>query len=128
MHLTHRNEQSELHVVNIEFEEGSSTYDLQSRKDDLPYVHVTNEDVSGDFSYILEKAEIEGFILEPRNLQITVDVSTVGIPVSKIPVMVVFVGRHGKTAICSDADCNTKANIFNIKQIELIKGRDLLTY
>lgn len=123
MHLAHRDEQCELDVVNIELKEGPSTYDLQSRKDDLPYVHVTNEDVSGDLAYILEKAEIEGFILEPRNLQVTVDVSTVGVPVSKIPVMVVFVGRHGKTAICSDADCRKrKCKIsLNIKQIGLTK-------
>lgn len=123
MHLAHRDEQCELDVVNIELKEGPSTYDLQSRKDDLPYVHVTNEDVSGDLAYILEKAEIEGFILEPRNLQVTVDVSTVGVPVSKIPVMVVFVGRHGKTAICSDADCRKRKSkiSLSIEQIGLTK-------
>lgn len=105
MHLTHRDEESELVVVNIELEEGPTTDDLQSREDDLGHVHVTDEDVTRDLPYVLEEAEVEGFVLEPCDLQIAIDVSTVGVPVSKIPVVMLFVGRHGQTAIGTDANC-----------------------
>lgn len=109
MHLTHRDEKGELVVVNVEFEEGPATDDLQPREDDPTHVHVTDEDVTGDFSYILEETEIEGLVLEPCDLQVTIDVSTVGVPVSKIPVVMLLVGRHGEAAIGPDADCKNKS-------------------
>lgn len=92
--------------MDVELEEGSTAYDLQSRQNDLPYVHVADEHVTGDFPYVLEETEVEGLVLEPRDLQIAVDVSTVGVPVSKIPVVVLLVGRNGQAAIGTDANCN----------------------
>lgn len=65
---------------------------------------MTDEDVTGDLPYILEETEVEGFVLKPCDLQVTIDVSTVGVPVSKIPVVMLFVGRHGETAICTNAN------------------------
>lgn len=105
MHLTHGNEEGELVVVNIELEKGPATDDLQAREDDPAHVHMTDEDVTGDLPYVLEETEVEGFVLEPCDFQVTIDVSTVGVPVSKIPVVMLFVGRYGKSAICTDADC-----------------------
>lgn len=61
---------------------------------DLPYVHVADEDIAGDLSDILEETEVECLVLEPRDLQVAVDVSTVGVPVSKIPVVMLLVGRN----------------------------------
>lgn len=92
-------------VVNIEFEEGPAANDLQPRQYDPVHVHMTDKDVAGDLPYVLQETEVEGLVLEPCDLQITVDVSTVGVPVSKIPVVVLLVGRHGETAIGTDADC-----------------------
>lgn len=92
-------------VVNIELEESSTADDLQPRQDDPSHVHVTDEDVTGDLPYVLEEAEVEGFVLEPCDLQIAIDVSTVGVPVSKIPVVMLFVGRHGEAAIGTNTNC-----------------------
>jgi len=66
---------------------------------------VTDENVPGDLPYVLEETEVEGFVLEPCDLQVAIDVSTVGVPVSKIPVVMLFVGRHRETAIGTDANC-----------------------
>jgi len=66
---------------------------------------VTDENVPGDLPYVLEEAEVEGFVLEPCDLQVAIDVSTVGVPVSKIPVVMLLIGRHGETAIGTDANC-----------------------
>lgn len=92
--------------MDVELEERSAAYDLQPRQNDLPDVHVADEDVAGDLPYILEEAEVEGVVLEPCDLQVAVDISTVGVAVSKIPVVVLLVGRNGEAAIGSDANCN----------------------
>lgn len=115
VHLTHRDEEGELMVVDVELEEGPAANDLQPRQDDPVHVHVTDEDVAGDLAYVLEETEVEGLVLEPGDLQVTVDVSTVGVPVSKIPVVVLLVGRYGETAIGSDADCNDKGRLFRTR-------------
>lgn len=80
--------------MNGELEQCSSSYDLQSRQNDLLDVHVADEHVTCDLPYILEETEVECLVLEPCDLQIAVNVSTVGVPVSKIPVVVLFVGRN----------------------------------
>lgn len=108
VHLAHRDEEGELDVVNIELEQRPPAYDLQSGKNDFSDVDVTDEYVTGDLPDILKKAEVEGVVLEPRDLQVAVDVSTVGVPVSKVPIVVVLVGRYGESAISTDADCKEK--------------------
>lgn len=100
--------------MDVELEEGSTAYDLQPRQNDLPYVHVADEHIACDLSYVLQEAEVECLVLEPRDLQVAVDISTVGVPVSKIPVVVLLVGRNGEAAIGSDANCNKKECIFNV--------------
>lgn len=94
--------------MNGEFEQCSSSYDLQSRQNDLLDVHVADEHITCDLPYILEETEVECLVLEPCDLQIAVNVSTVGVPVSKIPVVVLFVGRNREAAIGSNANCNKK--------------------
>lgn len=89
-------------------EESSAPYDLQSRQNNLLDVHVADEHVTGDLSYILEETEVECLILQPRDLQVTVDISTVGVPVSKIPIVMLFVGWNGEAAIGTDANCNQR--------------------
>lgn len=112
MHLTHRDEQGKLDVVNGELEESSAAYDLQPWQDDLLHVHVADEHVTGNLPYVLQEAEIECLVLQPRDLQVPVDISTVGVPVSKIPVVVLLVGRNGEAAIGTDANCNrAKGNV-----------------
>lgn len=91
-------------VVDIELEEGPATDDLQPRQDDPRHVHVTDEDVTGDLPYVLEETEVEAFVLEPCDLQVAIDVSTVVVPVSKIPVVMLLVGGYGEAAIGTDAD------------------------
>lgn len=76
------------------------------------HVHVTDEDVTGDLPYVLEKTEVEGFVLEPCDLQVTIDVSTVGVPVSKIPIVMLLVGGYGEAAIGTDADCKHERRMF----------------
>lgn len=93
-HLTHGDEKCELVLVDVELEEGTTAYDLQPRQDDLRHVDMTDEDVAGDLADVLQEAEIELVVLQPRDLQVAVDVRTVGVPVSKIPVMVILVRRH----------------------------------
>lgn len=91
VHLTHGDEESKLDVVDIELEEGPTAYDLKSRQDDPPDIDVANEYVAGDLADVLEKAKIEGLVLQPRDLQVAVDVGTVGVPVSKVPVVMLLV-------------------------------------
>lgn len=93
-------------------EESSAPYDLQSRQNDLFDVHVADEHVTSDLPYILEKAEVESLVLEPCDLQVAVDVSTVGVPVSKIPIVMLLVGRNGEAAIGSNANCNNERKSF----------------
>lgn len=71
---------------------------------------MADEHVTGDLPYVLKEAEIEGFVLKPRDLQITVDISTVGVPVSKISVMMLFVRGYRKPPICTDADWKSDKN------------------
>lgn len=94
--------------MNGKLEESSAPYDLQSRQNNLLDVHVADEHVTGDLSYILEETEVECLILQPRDLQVTVDIRTVGVPVSKIPIVMLFVGWNGEAAIGTNANCNQR--------------------
>lgn len=82
---------------------------------------MADKDITGDLSYVLEEAEVERLVLEPCDLQVAVDVSTVGVPVSKIPVVVLFVGRNGEAAIGSNANCKRDEEIFitHLPKIEM---------
>ena len=102
--------------MNIKLKQCSPPNDLQSGQNHFSYVDMTDEDVTGDLADILQKAEIETWVLKPRDLQIAVDVSTVGVPVSKIPIVVLLVGRYGKSAICANTNCNETKNKDNYKR------------
>lgn len=55
---------------------------------------MTDEDVASNLADFVQEAEVGGVILNPRDLQVTIDVGTVRVPVSKVPVVVHLVGWH----------------------------------
>lgn len=91
--MAHGTEQSELGVVYLQLEEGPATDDLQPRQADLVHVHVGYEDIAGDLAYVLQEAEVEA-IVEPRDLQVAIDVGTVGVPVAKVSIVMLLVRGH----------------------------------
>lgn len=88
MGLGKSDEQGKFLLVDAQLEASSPANDLQVRKNHLLRVDVRDEDVTGDLADVLEKAEIDVFILDPSQFQVPVDVAAIGVPLSEIPVMV----------------------------------------
>lgn len=101
--------------MDVEFEEVSTSDDLQTWQNDSSHIDMTDEDISRDFPNVLKETEVEVFIFKPSDLQITIDVSAVRVPVPKISVVILLVGCHRKTAICSNANCNKQIILINFK-------------
>lgn len=87
----------------IEFEERPAADDLQLRQNDVLDVHVGNEHISCDFSYVLEEGEVHVFVLQPCQLEVPVDVCTVGEAIAKIPVVGVSVRRNRHATVRPNA-------------------------
>lgn len=51
-------------------------------KHDLVYIHMTNQNIAGDFSYIFQKTQIQIGVLQPSQLQVAIDVSAIIVTIS----------------------------------------------
>lgn len=74
--------------MDVEFEEGPSSDDLESWQNDAGNVHVRDEHVAGHLADVLKEAEVLVLVLYPRKFQVTVHVRAVGIPVPQVSVVV----------------------------------------
>lgn len=103
-HLGEGHQQGELFLAHVHLEEGPAADDLQPGQDDPLDVHVRDQDVTGHLADVLEEAQVEVLVLQPRQLQVTVDVGAVGVAVLQVPVVVVAVRRNGHATVGSDAN------------------------
>ena len=104
MHLGEGNDERELFVVDAEFEERPPADDLQRRKDDAADVHVADEDVAGHLADVLQEGQVEVLVLQPRQLQVTVDVGAVGVAVAQVAVVVFPVRWYRHPTVGTDAN------------------------
>ena len=104
MHLRQGNQQGKLILLNCQFEQGSTSDDLEAGQDDPPDVHVGDEDVAGDLLDVLQEAEVQVLVLEPGQLQVAVHEGAVGVSVPKVPVVVLAVGWHRHSPVCPDTN------------------------
>ena len=99
MHLGQGDDESELVVLHVELEQGSSPHNLQAGQHDLPNVNMRDQHVAGHFPGtstdeisekekptktspdVLKEAEIEVLVLEPSELQVSVHVGAVRVSV-----------------------------------------------
>jgi len=65
---------------------------------------VADEDVAGDLPDVLEEAEVEVLVLEPRQLQVAVHEGAVGVPVSEVPIVMLPVRRNRHSAVGPDTN------------------------
>jgi len=104
VHLGEGNDERELFVVDAEFEERPPADDLQRRKDDAADVHVADEDVAGHLADVLQEGQVEVLVLQPRQLQVTVDVGAVGVAVAQVAVVVFPVRWYRHPTVGTDAN------------------------
>lgn len=95
VHFGQHDQQWKFLLFDGQFELGPTSDDLQTRQNDFVDVYVRDQNVSGHFPYVLQKTEVQVFVLQPREFQVAVHVSAVGVSVPEIPVMVVPIRRHG---------------------------------
>ena len=98
--------------MDAEFEEGPAADDLQIGQDDATDVDVRYQDVAGHFANVLQESQVEVLVLQPRQLQIAVDVRAIGVAVAQIPVVVLAVRRHRHPTVRTDTNCPPKSFIF----------------
>ena len=75
----------------VQLEQRPAAYDLQLRQDDLLHVHVADEDITRDLTNVLEETKVELVALQPRNLEVAVDIGAVCVAVAQVAVMVLLV-------------------------------------
>ena len=63
MHFGKGHNQSKLIFMHGQLEQSSTSDDLQRRQNDFGDIHVGNEDIAGDLPDMLQKAEVQVFIL-----------------------------------------------------------------
>ena len=66
----------------------TTTDDLQSWQDHSTHVDMTDKNVTGNFANILQETKVGGIILDPRDLQVTIDISAIRVPISEVSVVV----------------------------------------
>lgn len=94
MHFGEGDEEGKLLLVDIKSEEGTAADDLEARKDHAANVDMGYEDVAGDLADVVEEAQVQVVVLDPRQLQVPVHVAAVHVPLPQVPVVVVPVGWH----------------------------------
>ena len=62
-----------------------------------------DEDVACHFADVLQEVQVETLVLQPRQLQVPVDVSAVGVAVAKVLVVMLAIRRNGHSAIRANA-------------------------
>lgn len=108
MHLRQSDNERKLILLHIDLEQSPSSDDLQRRQNNPPDIHMRNQNITSDFSNVLQEAEIEILVLQPSQFQISVDVSAVGVSVAKVAVVVFAVVGNGHAAVRADADWKKK--------------------
>ena len=99
VHLWEGDDEGELVVLHVELEQSSAPNNLEAGQNNLPNVHVRNQDIAGHFPRVrrfhiiqkkgspqnlpdvLKEAEIEVFILKPSELQVSINIGAVSVSV-----------------------------------------------
>lgn len=103
MHLRKSNEKGKTGFHDREFEEGSSTDDLQRGQHYLLHIYMRNKHIARYLTNVLEEGEVEVFILQPGEFQVAIDVGAIDESISEIPVVMVPVGGDRHPACSPDA-------------------------
>lgn len=67
--------------MDVELEECPAPDNLEAGQDNLPDVHMANEDVASDLPDVLQEAQVQVLILKPGQLQVAIHVGAVGVSV-----------------------------------------------
>ena len=94
--------------MDVELEEVAAADDLQRRQDDAPDVDVRDEHVARHLADVLQEAQVQVLVLQPRQLQIAVDVRAVGVTIAQVTVMVLFIRRSRHATVGADTNCSLK--------------------
>lgn len=84
-------------------EGGSAADDLELRESHLLDGDVGDEHVAGHLADVGQEAEVQVLVLQPRDLQVPVHVSAVGVPVLQVLVVVRPRRRHRHPSVRTDA-------------------------
>jgi len=114
VHLRQGDNKGKFFVVNAQFEQRPTANNLQIGKDDPFDIDVRDEDVTSHFSNVLQKGQVEMFILEPGEFQIAIDVGAVCVAIAQIAVVMFPIRWHGHPPVCTDTNCiNSITNSIN---------------
>jgi len=89
VHLGQCHDECKLVILYIQFEECSTSDYLKTGQDDLPDIHMADQNISGHLTDVLKEAEVKILVLKPRKLEVTVHVGAVRVSVSEVPVVMV---------------------------------------
>lgn len=104
MHLRVRHKQPKLLVQDVQLEQRSAANDLQPRQHDV-HVDMADQHVAGHLADVLQKAEIQLGVLQPRQLQIAVHVRAVRVAIAQIAEVMVAIRWHRHATVGADTDC-----------------------
>lgn len=82
-----------------EFEERSTSDNLQRWENNLSHIYVGDEHVACDLSDMLQEAKVIVFILQPGQFQVSIDVGAVGVSIPQVSIMMFRIACLGHAAI-----------------------------
>lgn len=106
LHLRERHEKAELAVPDIELEERPPADDLKTWKLNVFRVDMTDKHVAGDFTNVLQEAEVIRVVLNPSDFEVPVDICAVRVAIPQVLVVELAVWWHRHASISPNAYCN----------------------